>query len=633
MPDIFLSYNREDQATARRYAEAFAAVGFDVWWDTTLRAGEAYDQVTEKALKTARAVVVLWSKQSVDSRWVRAEATLADRQKTLVPVTIEPCERPIMFELTQTAELSHWRGEPADPAWLAFLADLKRFVQTRASAPAPEPLPVPARPLAATVDRLSICVLPFANMSGDAEQEYFADGISEDIITDLSKVSALSVIARNSAFAFKGRHLDLLQVARQLNVSHILEGSVRKAGNRVRITAQLINGATNDHIWAERYDRNLDDIFALQDEISQAIVAALRLNLFPEEKRAIEGRRANNLEVYDKYLRAQERLNTAASPPDFLQAADMYREALALDPDFAEARGGLVQVFVFLIVYAPERAAEFRKELRVITKEALARAPDHWTTHLAQGSMLAGQNDWLGADAAFTKMAALAPDSGLSSNLRGTFFAAMGRASDAVSVLENARLADPLSIQSSQLLHQCLGALGRQGEARAEYERAKDLRGSHESLEHHALARALASGDAPAIKAQFRRYLDLATVTMASIEGLADVVDQPAEALTLLRGDFKNPANQDSMRMAFIAWYAAHFGDTELALAALSRSYVDMEASYISLIWEPLLRNVRQAAGFKQLIRELGIYDYWRKSGEWGDFARPLGDDDFEIIA
>ena len=110
MPDIFLSYNREDQTVARRFAEGFAAEGFEVWWDTTLRAGEAYDQVTEKALKTAKAVVVLWSKQSVDSRWVRAEATLADRQKTLVPVTIEPCERPIMFELTQTADLAHWRS-------------------------------------------------------------------------------------------------------------------------------------------------------------------------------------------------------------------------------------------------------------------------------------------------------------------------------------------------------------------------------------------------------------------------------------------------------------------------------------------------------------------------------------------
>ena len=127
MPDIFLSYNREDQARAKLFAEGFERAGLKVWWDTALSPGEAYDQVTEKALKEAKAVVVLWSKKSVESRWVRAEATLADRNRTLVPCMIEPCERPIMFELTQTAELSHWRGETTDRVWLGFLADVARL--------------------------------------------------------------------------------------------------------------------------------------------------------------------------------------------------------------------------------------------------------------------------------------------------------------------------------------------------------------------------------------------------------------------------------------------------------------------------------------------------------------------------
>src|SRR6185503_9718341 len=164
MPDIFLSYNREDQATARRFAEAFAAEGLDVWWDATLRSGEAYDEVTETALKTAKAVVVLWSPRSVVSRWVRAEATLADRNKTLLPVTIEACDRPIMFELTQTADLTRWDGSRADKAWVEFLGDVKRFVG--AGAPTPRPA---AAEVTATLrsDRLSICVLPFANMSAD----------------------------------------------------------------------------------------------------------------------------------------------------------------------------------------------------------------------------------------------------------------------------------------------------------------------------------------------------------------------------------------------------------------------------------------------------------------------------------
>jgi hypothetical protein len=143
MPDIFLSYTREDQATAQRFAEGFAAQAFSVWWDVTLRSGEAYDQVTEEALKTAKAVVVLWSKKSVLSRWVRAEATLAHRNRTLVPAMIEPCERPIMFELTQTADLSHWSGATSDPAWRAFLVDVRRFVEAVA-APTPADAPVEA---------------------------------------------------------------------------------------------------------------------------------------------------------------------------------------------------------------------------------------------------------------------------------------------------------------------------------------------------------------------------------------------------------------------------------------------------------------------------------------------------------
>jgi adenylate cyclase len=145
-------------------------------------------------------------------------------------------------------------------------------------------------------------------MSGDSEQEYFSDGITEDVITDLSKISALWVAARNTAFTFKGRNVDVLQVARQLKASHVLEGRVRKSGRRVRITAQLVDGASGGHVWAERYDRDLDDIFAVQDQISEAIVAALKLKLLPEEKKAIEQRGTTNPEAYKLYLMARHSL-------------------------------------------------------------------------------------------------------------------------------------------------------------------------------------------------------------------------------------------------------------------------------------------------------------------------------------
>jgi adenylate cyclase len=187
--------------------------------------------------------------------------------------------------------------------------------------------------------KLSICVLPFANMSGDVEQEYFSDGITEDVITDLSKVSALRVISRNTAFTFKGKHVDLQQTARQLKVTHILEGSVRKAGGRVRITAQLIDGMADGHLWAERYDRDLNDIFALQDEISEAIVAALKLKLLPKEKQAIERRGTTNVEAYNLYLMARQ-YSIVASLGDARMAEAILRlcrRAIEIDPNYAQA--------------------------------------------------------------------------------------------------------------------------------------------------------------------------------------------------------------------------------------------------------------------------------------------------------
>src|SRR5213595_487891 len=189
------------------------------------------------------------------------------------------------------------------------------------------------------LQRPSIAVLPFNNMSGDPEQEYFSDGITEDIITDLSKVSALSVIARNSAFAFKGKNVDVLQVAGQLKVSHVLEGSVRKAGGRVRITAQLIDGTHNDHVWAERYDRDLNDIFALQDEISEAIVKALKLKLLPEEKKAIEQRGTESVEAYNLYLMARQNYVTGGeSDPRRAEATiRLCRRVTEIDPNYAQA--------------------------------------------------------------------------------------------------------------------------------------------------------------------------------------------------------------------------------------------------------------------------------------------------------
>jgi len=189
-------------------------------------------------------------------------------------------------------------------------------------------------------DKPSVAILPFSNMSNDPEQEFFSDGITEDIITDLSKVSGLFVLGRNTVFTLKGKAVDLEMVAKQLGVSYLVEGSVRKAGNRVRINAQLIEGATGGHVWAERYDRDLLDIFAVQDEITKTVVEQLKVKLLPEEKRAIEQVSTGDVEAYTYYLRGRQLFHTRIKG-SLLKGREMFSKAVELDPLYARAYAGM----------------------------------------------------------------------------------------------------------------------------------------------------------------------------------------------------------------------------------------------------------------------------------------------------
>jgi adenylate cyclase len=335
MSEVFVSYARPDEPQANRVAEALRADGYHVWRDDELPAHRAYADVIEERLKAAKAVIVLWSDEAAKSQWVRAEADAARSLATLVQVTLDGTVPPMPFNQIQCADLNGWEGDSSAPGWRKLAASVAALAGgNRAGADS-------SAPIAKRSHKLSICVLPFANMSGDAEQEYFSDGISEDITTDLSKISALAVTARNTAFTFKGQAVDVCEVARKLGVTHVLEGSVRKAGARVRITAQLIDGASGDHLWAERYDRDLTDIFAIQDEISKAIVDALKIKLHQGEKKAIEQRGTTNVDAYNLYLMARQ-LWISGNYGDVRRDEIVIRttrRAIDLDPGYAQAWG------------------------------------------------------------------------------------------------------------------------------------------------------------------------------------------------------------------------------------------------------------------------------------------------------
>jgi adenylate cyclase len=410
MADVFVSYARSDKALVAPLVAAIEAQGWSVWWDPEIDAGQHFDDQIEAELKAAKAVLVVWTPTSVISRWVRGEAREAADRGTLVPVRFDSVSLPMDVRAIHTTELDGWGEDVRSPQFRALLRSLTAMITRQGgtqAAAATGSVPTPSAATSAAA-RIGICVLPFANMSGDSEQEYFSDGISEDVITDLNKVSALFVVARNTAFTFKGKSVDVAQLARQLKVSHVLEGSVRKSGGRVRITAQLIEGSSGGQIWAERYDRDLNDIFALQDEISEAIVKALRLKLLPEEKQAIEQRGTDNVEAYNLYLMARQHYATglASDAHKSNTVIRLCRGAIELDPDYARAWALMATAQRYQMYVTAEGDNGSAAATRAIALDAnLAEA------HAAMAGILASKGNYEAAQQEITIAFRLDPES------------------------------------------------------------------------------------------------------------------------------------------------------------------------------------------------------------------------------
>ena len=310
--------------------------------------------------------------------------------------------------------------------------------------------------------RPSIAVLPFNNMSGDSEQEYFSDGISEDIITDLSKVSGLFVIGRNTSFAYKGQSPDLTKVATDLGVRYVLEGSVRKAGARVRINAQLIDGATGGHVWADRYDRDLTDIFAIQDEITEAIVGQLRITLLPDEKKAIGEAQTTNIEAYNYYLKGRHFF--ANSTKILLRLArQMFARAAELDPAYARAYANIAMCDARLVsTYQVSIPAD---DILTMADKAIALDPRLPEGHAARGVALGTFGKAAEAIASFERALSLDPANADAHGGYARYQLAVGDTEAALRHFARATELDPDDYVSPLMAETLLVGLGREAEA------------------------------------------------------------------------------------------------------------------------------------------------------------------------
>jgi adenylate cyclase len=359
-------------------------------------------------------------------------------------------------------------------------------------------------------DKPSIAVLPFNNMSGDVEQEYFSDGIAEDIITDLSKISRLFVVGRNTSFTYKGKVLQLQQVASELGVKFLLEGSVRKSGNRVRVTGQLIDGITGGHLWADRYDRDLTDIFAIQDEITHAIVEQLKIRLLPTERRAIAQAPTVNVEAYSCYLKGRHYFHNTTRA-FLVLAREMFAKAVELDPAYARAYAGIADCDTRLAgwygVVIPV------DQILAAADKAIQLDPGLADAHAARGHALSilGRGDE--AISSFEHALGLDPNS-----FEANFFYAREcikacRNDRAVELLTRALELQPEDTQAPFLLQQVLRSMGRNEEAER-YTRL-GVRRAEEAIRLHPESSRPAQGGACALaaigeKEQARKWIERA---------------------------------------------------------------------------------------------------------------------------
>jgi serine/threonine-protein kinase len=443
-------------------------------------------------------------------------------------------------------------------------------------------------------EKPSIAVLPFANIGRDDADEFFSDGLAEDVINALAKLPGLKVIARTSAFAFKGQNSDIRKIAETLGVANILEGSVRRSGSRVRVTAQLVAASDGSHLWSERYDRQLDDLFAMQDEIAESIAAELRLKFAPAE----HPRRQPNLQAYEAYLRYRQ-YQWLFTPEAFARSRTCLEQAIALDPEYALAYAGLADHYFALTTLG--NAGELVPKARSLAERALELDPDLSEAHGMLGVLAAYLHpDWDEAERRFVLATAREPVPWQVRSWHSTFFLRpLGRCAEAQREAERAIEDNPLSQMLSWALGNVLAGAGRPDEALSAYNKAAELdpqfwaafwsRGMWHAVSGRQ-AEALANAE-KAVSIFPNAY------TTGLLAGLLHQGGEAARAEELL---------QRADTPASICYHTVR-GDVdkavELSCAALDEGHQILSNSFL-MPFEPLLR---QSSGWPTLMRKMNL--------------------------
>jgi TolB-like protein/Flp pilus assembly protein TadD len=665
---VFLSYASEDAAAAERIATALRAAGIEIWFDQSeLRGGEAWDRQIRRQIHECALFIPVISANAharVEG-YFRLEWKLAvDRshlmapdQTFLLPVVIDDTTQADERIPDRFRELQ-WTRAPGGQASTTFTERVQRLLSpapattrpligvgsgaarttkgpVRASrskatrlvivavivaaslgywalgrfwiskhVPASQPVTLAnAAPFAPPPH--SIAVLPFVNMSGDPKQEYFSDGLTEELLNSLARINELQVAARTSAFSFKGKDTDIATIAHKLNVGAVLEGSVRRSGHTIRITTQLINAVSGFHLWSETYDRDLGDVLKLQTEIATAVAGALKVTLLGDEAAKIEVGGTRNAAAFDAYLRATKTLWGGYSPKVIETAVAGYTEAIRLDPDYALAFADRALAFTSNATLWDTTTSAVRADLDKAQSDAakaIALAPNLSEGYLARAVAYNDLLDFKEASEEFEHALVLGPGNARVLRDYGDFMVHMGRSGSGLTAIRRAVVLDPLNSSAQGFLGDVLQVLRRYPEAVAAYNNAE------------ALPSTTPGAFLGAIGTTYYLLGDLDSARASCEQNRADLGSQSCLAMTydklgrhadaeVVLAKLRNTMG-DASAHQYGAIYA-QWGNTPKALEWLETALRLHDPGLVKLKTDPLLDPLRKQPRFQAIEREL----------------------------
>jgi TolB-like protein len=623
---VFLSYASEDAEVAARICASLRNAGIEVWFDQNeLRGGAAWDSAIKKQIKTCALFVPIISANSrarVEGyfrfEWklaVDRSHLMAAEKAFLLPVVIDGTDEvdarvPDKFHEVQWTWLSGGQTSAAFVEQVSRLLALGEYVPPAGAAPAVTSRPttpaVPSPVLQQTpCSEQSIAVLPFVDMSQIKDQEYFSDGLTEELIGLLTRVPELRVPARTSCFYFKSKQATISDIARALNVAHVLEGSVRKAGNTIRIAVQLIRADTGYHLWSQTYDRTLDDIFKVQDEIAGSVVRSLCDALLSA---TLPTRSASlNSEAYQLYLRGHFHWNRR-SPEEFRKAIAFFQQAIAVEPDYALAFTGLANCYSLLPIYDRlSRATETMPQARTAILKALAIDDDLAEAHASLGLILALFDfEWVAAERQYQRAIELSPNSPVPHQWYGELLVNTGRLDAGLAEGRRAVDLDPLSQVANLALGILLNSARRYDEAIAQLQKTLTL-GRNFADTNYFLFEAYANrGLHQEAVAAYARQKQLDGEPATEVAAFREVFARESWP-GFLQLRIRSLEAQGQPDCDEIASFYARVGDLDRAFAWLEKSYAGRSARLTHLKVDARYDNLRADARFADMLRRVGL--------------------------